>query len=295
MHPRPLAAVADLGLLGGVLLWGVAAGCVTQTVTPVAAPLWQPGTYRSAPPATKRPPRRSGSVEQIAVAPAPPPGAATAVAPTDPSAEPPASAPAAPAAPPPEDAEGQLRLLTPAEPELDPAPAPLLQREPATPPRTAPTPPRVRQFFAYSALYGAGRCHFASCAQAGWNTPHADGESDSRCHLGDCLAAGWTTTHPDGTTAETRCLPGGCLTAGWSTTDSASSAPALTRCLPGGCRTTGWSTHYPGHYPGGAVAETRCLPGGCPRAGWSTRLPSGEVVDCRCILRDCEHNGAECR
>ncbi|HRI54854.1 MAG TPA: hypothetical protein PLW65_32175, partial [Pseudomonadota bacterium] len=76
--------MADLGLLGGVLLWGVAAGCVTQTVTPVAAPLWQPGTYRSAPPATKRPPRRSGSVEQMAAAPAPPPGAATAVAPTDP-------------------------------------------------------------------------------------------------------------------------------------------------------------------------------------------------------------------
>lgn len=291
MRTAPSAVLFAVGLAIGCAL---SSGCVTQTISSTPGPLWQPGTYPNwqngqdfsrLPPAPKpvaKPDKPDNPDKPDAVA----------------APRPPAVSGAAESAPPPaEEPEGQLRLLSPAEPE-----APLPPSEPIT--RSAdreaalrsqvvvPTPPRVRQFHAYAAIYAAGRCRFKSCPTQGWDTPHADGESESRCRDGDCLQKGWTTLHPDGTAAEVRCQPGGCLTSGWSTTYAApGSAATLTRCQSGGCLTAGWSTAY----PSGPPAQTRCRSGDCRTAGWSTQLPSGDTVLCSCIHNDCTGYGAECR
>ena len=276
--------------LSGALLCAVAASCVTQTRSDAQGAQWQPGATPG-PAAKSRAPRPGGNKPSPGSTASTNQGAgASSGTPAEQSAEPST-----------EPKLGQLQLLTPQDPaadgQIDRAPNPI-QRKPAEPPSRGPiaNPPRVRQFYSYSATFAAGRCRFASCDKNGWNTPHAEGESESRCHDNSCLTRGWTTTHPDGTSVETRCNAGSCTEHGWSTAnqDSPTARPNIltpqTHCLPAGCFTGGWLTSYPDD----TVAETHCHNKSCLQSGWTTRLPSGDTIECRCQQQDCAKNGAEC-
>ena len=274
-----------------MLIFVVAAGCVTQTVSD-QGPQWQPGTA-PLPSTSAKTTGRSGGNK------APGDHAATPGSAANPGATNPSSATASPAGAPADPMEGQLQLLSPQDPagdwQTDRAPNPVVRKGTDSLPATGQltTPPRVRQFYSYAAIYAAGRCRFTSCARAGWNTAHAEGDSESRCHAGDCLTQGWTTTHPDGSTAETRCHAGSCGKDGWSTTyqgATGKSTDTQTRCRPPGCFTSGWTTTY----PDGTATETRCQGNNCLQSGWSTRLPNGTTIQCRCSMQDCTKNGAEC-